>query len=436
MRRVCIFILAIFLLTILAVPASAVGTSYNYESVVDEVAEVYIGKTVPGACVIVAEHGNVVFSKGYGYADIEKKLPMDPNSTVFEWGSITKTFVWVSVMQQVEAGHIELNKDISEYLPDKFLKNRSYDTPITMLDLMNHTAGFSDQLFDLHYHESDVEQPLESIMSVHQPKQVFEPGTISAYSNWGAALAALIVERVSNQDFAAYVNEHVLSPLSMSHTAVQPHWSDHASPLENKAIGYSFSGSEGVFRVEDWMYLRMYPAGSTNGPPIDLLKYANKLAKETGKSSLLFQTKETKSMMFSETYRSFDANAGLSHDFWQYPNTVDIIGHEGGTYGFKTQFWVEPETEPAIIIMTNVMETEFCSKVMQALVNHPAMKVDTQSFSAKELHLLEGDYLSARCSWRNAAEIQGRMQAIQISATKDGTLRLKMPFGMKEQIYR
>lgn len=414
----------------------AKDTSCDYEAVIDVIANEYIEKTVPGAVIIISEHGDIVFSKGYGYADVEQQILAKPDSTVFEWGSITKTFVWVSVMQQVEQGRINLSQDIRTYLPDGFLQNIRFDTPITMHHLMNHTAGFAEQLFDLRYQETDTEQSLEDVLSINQPEQIFEPGTVSAYSNWGAALAALIVERVSGQDFAEYIHNYMLSPLSMNQTAVRPQWNDCPAILEKKATGYSFSAINDAFQVEDWMRFRMYPAGSMNGTAVDLMKYANELAKMPGASSLLFQDTETKKLMFSETYRSFGANAGLSHGFWQYPNNLGILGHEGGTYGFKSQVWVEPETERAIVILTNVMETDFCSKIMQALVRPPTLETSTAINSKEELRDFEGDYLPARSSRGNVAEIQGRMQAIQISATADGQLLLKMPFMGKEQIYK
>lgn len=436
MKKILLFLLLLSLSLVFPDSVMAKETSYDYETVIDMIAEEYIGKTIPGASIIISEHGDIVFSKGYGYADIEQQIPVEPSSTVFEWGSITKTFVWVSVMQQVELGHIDLSQDIRTYLPDGFLKNIHFETPITMLHLMNHTAGFAEQLFDLRYQETDIEQSLEDILSINQPEQIFEPGTVSAYSNWGAALAALIVERVSGQDFAEYVHEHILSPLSMSQTAVRPQWNDCSAIIEKKATGYSFSAINETFQVEDWMRFRMYPAGSMNGTALDLMKYANELAKMPDTSSILFQDAQTKNLMFSETYCSFGANAGLSHGFWQYPNNSGILGHEGGTYGFKSQFWVEPETERAIVILTNVMETDFCSKIMEALVQQSTVQPSTLINSKEELRDFEGDYLPARSSWGNVAEIQGHMQTIQISAIADGQLLLKMPFMGKEQVYK
>ena len=136
------FLAALIMIAFLAPSAYASGAPDTYEASANAVSEKYIGKTVPGACVVISEHDNTVFAKGYGFADLESNTAMDPETTVFEWGSISKTFVWVSVMQLV----------------------------------------------------------------AHQPKQVYPPGTVSAYSNYGAALAALIVEEASGQSYKDYTS--------------------------------------------------------------------------------------------------------------------------------------------------------------------------------------------------------------------------------------
>ena len=120
------------------------------------------------------------------------------------------------------------------------------------------------------------------------------------------------------------------------------------------------------------MHLRMYPAGAMNGTAADLLLFAEWLAKAPGEEIRLFKSPETKERLFKETWCSYGANAGLSHGFWQYANHPGILGHEGGTYGFKTQFWVEPEAERAILILTNVMETDYCSAIMEAVIEQDA----------------------------------------------------------------
>ena len=200
------FLAALVMIAFLAPSAYASGAPDTYEASANAVSEKYIGKTVPGACVVISEHDNTVFAKGYGFADLENNTAMDPETTVFEWGSISKTFVWVSVMQLVEDRKIDLETDIRTYLPDGFLKNLRFAEPVTLIHLMNHTAGFEEELLDLRYYSASEVIPFKEVLSAHQPKQVYPPGTVSAYSNYGAALAALIVEEASGQSYKDYTS--------------------------------------------------------------------------------------------------------------------------------------------------------------------------------------------------------------------------------------
>ena len=139
------FLAALIMIAFLAPSAYASGAPDTYEASANAVSEKYIGKTVPGACVVISEHDNTVFAKGYGFADLENNTAMDPETTVFEWGSISKTFVWVSVMQLVEDRKIDLETDIRTYLPDGFLKNLRFAEPVTLIHLMNCALpGFVD----------------------------------------------------------------------------------------------------------------------------------------------------------------------------------------------------------------------------------------------------------------------------------------------------
>lgn len=120
------------------------------EAFVDDYVKEYIGQQSVGASIVMVKNGQVVLSKGYGYADVEQQIPVSPD-TVMEWGSISKLAVWTSVMQLEEQGEIDLNVDIRSYLPENFLTKLKYDDPITMLNLMNHNAGFEEYMFDMAY---------------------------------------------------------------------------------------------------------------------------------------------------------------------------------------------------------------------------------------------------------------------------------------------
>ena len=154
---------------------------------------------IPGAVVVVVRGGEVVLQKGYGYSDVAKRAPVLPETTLFRPGSVSKLFTWTAVMQQVEAGKIDLDKDVNAYLDFKI---PPYDgKPITMRNIMTHTAGFEESIRHLISSDPKAVMTLKKQMPLALPERVFAPGTTPAYSNYATALAGYIVERVSGEDF-------------------------------------------------------------------------------------------------------------------------------------------------------------------------------------------------------------------------------------------
>lgn len=149
---------------------------------------------IAGATVVVVKDGKVLFAKGYGYSNVQKKTPVTFD-TVFRPGSISKLFTWTAVMQLVERGKLDLDKDVNEYLD--FTVPHTFGKPVTLRNLMTHTPGFEETLKDLEVETPDRLPSLAAFIKTHEPHQIFPPGTIPAYSNYGAALAGYIVQRVS-----------------------------------------------------------------------------------------------------------------------------------------------------------------------------------------------------------------------------------------------
>lgn len=120
-----------------------------------------------------------------------------------------KTMIWVSALQLYEQGKLDLEADIRTYLPDGFLTKLKYDDPITMIDLMNHRGGWQEALYTIQVtDESDI-MPLGEALKYSEPPQVFRPGEVEAYSNWGAALAGYIIECVSGMDYGEYLHKNI-----------------------------------------------------------------------------------------------------------------------------------------------------------------------------------------------------------------------------------
>jgi CubicO group peptidase (beta-lactamase class C family) len=170
---------------------------------------------IPGAVVTVVKNGQILTTRGFGYADRDKRTPVDPYKTLFRPGSISKLFTWTAVMQQVEAGKIDLDADVNTYLDFKIPARNG--KPITTRQLMTHTAGFEEVVKELIFYDKP-EPELGAYLKGHVPKRIFDPGVTPAYSNYGTALAGYIVERVSGEKFNDYLDRHVIGPLKMANT--------------------------------------------------------------------------------------------------------------------------------------------------------------------------------------------------------------------------
>ena len=302
----------------------------DLEGIVDHYADDYIGKTTAGAAIVILKDNKVVLSKGYGYADIKNQKEINSRTTVFEWGSISKLFVWTSVMQLVEQGKIDLNADTRTYLPEGFMTKLKYDSPITMLNLMHHNAGFEENPFDLGYSSPDKVKSLEEGLKLSEPAQVYKPGEVVAYSNYGTSLAAYIVERVTKQDFYQYVSENIFSKLEMEDATIHPKLSDNKELLKDKAMGYVLK-KPSQFTESSWLYVSMYPSGAINGTVVDLAKFAAALMPQEGEKSPLFKSNETLEKMLLQSYTPNENMLGNAHGFWEYEGKKRGLTHGGNT---------------------------------------------------------------------------------------------------------
>ncbi|MDX2056511.1 MAG: serine hydrolase domain-containing protein [Gemmatimonadales bacterium] len=165
---------------------------------------------IPGAVVVVVKDGQVLVARGYGVADAARGIRMDPARTGLRVGSISKLFTWTAVMQQVERGRLNLDRDITADLD--FPIPPTFDRPITLRHLMTHTAGFEERAFRTYRQPRALR---EHLLGTPVPERIFPPGQVVAYSNYGSMIGGYLVERVSGERFVDYVSRHVLEPLGM-----------------------------------------------------------------------------------------------------------------------------------------------------------------------------------------------------------------------------
>jgi len=147
-----------------------------------------------GAVVVVVKDGKVLTQRGFGYADVGTRRRVDPETTLFRQASVSKLITWTAVMQLVEQGKIDLDRDINTYLD--FRIPPFGGKPVTMRNLMTHTGGFDEVQRGLNSYDPKKIPSLGDALKRQVPYLIYAPGTTPAYSNYGTSLAGYIVERV------------------------------------------------------------------------------------------------------------------------------------------------------------------------------------------------------------------------------------------------
>jgi CubicO group peptidase (beta-lactamase class C family) len=222
---------------------------------------------IPGASVAVVKDGKLLFANGYGYANIEKYTRVAADRALFRVGSVAKLFTWTAVMQLVEQGKLDLDADVNSYL-SAFQIPATYPQPITPAHLMTHTAGFEDRQLGITVASADALLPLGSYLAGAMPARIYPPGTVTAYSNYGTALAGYIVEIVSGEPFAQYVERHILAPLGMRRsTFAQPLPSELAEEL---AVSYRY---DDTYHAVPFEYFQIAPAVSLSATATDMAQF-------------------------------------------------------------------------------------------------------------------------------------------------------------------
>ncbi len=219
----------------LAKTAKAVKAPSPWAAVEAQATQMVAGKLTPGVEICVRRKGAVIFSKGFGSANLETAAAMTPAS-VCRIGSITKQFTAAAILQLAEEGKLSLNDNLAVYLPDFPNAER-----LSLRRMLSHTSGLGN------YTEGQINRFLQEtrtdrstaemikLMADASPKLVYEPGTAWRYSNTAFVLLGVIIEKVSGKSYAQVMQERLFTPLGLTHTAVD----DAADVVAGRASGYS-----------------------------------------------------------------------------------------------------------------------------------------------------------------------------------------------------
>ncbi len=311
------------------VPAAAALTAEDVDAWLDGYLPYALHTAdIPGAEVAIVKDGKVLTERGYGFSDVEKRTPVDPKRTLFRPGSVSKLVTWTAVMQLVEQGRIDLDADVNRYLDFKIPPRNGQ--PITLRNIMQHTAGFEEQAKEVLSHDPKAPGYV-ALLKVWTPHRVYDVGTTPAYSNYGASLAGYIVQRVSGESFDAYVEKHIFVPLDMQYSTFRQPLPANLAPLMSR--GYPTASAEPMpFEI-----VGPAPAGSLSAPAEDMAHFmiAHLQGGEyNGKRILSAATAE---QMHDSPLTTLPPLNRMELGFFETNiNGHEVIGHLGDTDNFHT----------------------------------------------------------------------------------------------------
>ncbi|HSF83111.1 MAG TPA: serine hydrolase domain-containing protein [Anaerolineales bacterium] len=379
---------------------------------------------IPGAMVAVVEDGSLLLAKGYGYADLEGRVPVDPERTLFRIGSVSKLFTWTAVMQLVEQGQLSLDTDVNEYLD--FAIPATFPEPITLRHLLSHTAGFEDKGSNMHKLQVEQMNTLGDYLKANLPGRVFSPGEVVAYSNYGTSLAGYIVERVSGLPFSEYVEQKIFAPLDMAHSSFrQPLPETLAADL---ATGYNYHN--GQYVAGSFVFDQSYPAGAVSATATDMARFMIAHLQNGELDSQRILREETARQMHSQLYTPDPRlNGGMAYGFFENMiNGQRVISHGGSLVTFMSQLILIPEQNVGLYISTNSSRG---AAAKDAVVNafldryYPVAEAsDLQSAAgfAERIAPYLGEYTPVRNNFTTYERIYGVFSTINASLDSDGTL--------------
>lgn len=348
---------------LLLVFCNAVSAQSDKDSVLYKKAEQYFSGRmssdhIVGLSAAIIKNGKVAWKQGFGYADLEQKIPMTPG-TVVNIGSITKTFTALALMQLYEKGKLDIYKPLNTYLPQFHPMARATFGPqqITVRSVMTHTSGIQSDIWK----NSDLQSGkyTDVLELINHTYLLYPAGMVGLYSNAGYNILGHLVKTISGEDYPAYIHRHVFTPLGMSHSGFA------MDKLKNRSKIYAYGRSIQEYELRD------IASGGIYMDMNDFTRYAIALLNAyQGKKNPLIR-ENTLHQMFALQNADVPLESNKKGLGWfMFRNDSAFAMYHAGSAGFaQAKLLLFPKENAAVIVMTNTAEggqaaEEFCFNML------------------------------------------------------------------------
>jgi len=420
-RKLKLIVMLTLTLLILLNSAGIVSASSQYPGFTDFLDGVFQQQVedsdIPGIMAVAVDENGLIYSNSFGHAHLDENQKLDPAETLIRTGSTGKIFTWLALLQQVEAGNVDLEEDINYYLPENLQFDYGQSDSIKVIDLMTHTSGFEDIQLGIMVESVEDLVSLEDYLEVTRPEIVREPGRIPAYSNYGTTLAAYIIERVTGLSYHEYLEKNIFNPLRMSKSSSRQDIFTDSKLVDNISTGY-FSDN-GFLKAGEFEVFQEYPAG---GHTVSGYNMANLMLGILNGGELLgwrFLSEEYNDKLFERAFSIDEGMAGWTHGLMELKlKDQTIYWHGGDTLQFHTGLFFIPEEKMAIFVAYNgpggtMARFDLIKALDRQYYAEDQYQVVT---SGEELTRddYKGEYLQSRRNYSSPEKLISRLSQIEI----------------------
>lgn len=383
---------------------------------------------IAGAVVVVVKDGQVLAQRGYGFADVDKRLPVDPAVTLFRPGSVSKLFTWTAVMQLVEQGKVDLDVDVNTYID--FTIPERYGQPITMRNIMTHTPGFEEQIKGL-MGTGDETPDLGAHLKRWVPERIFPPGTTPAYSNYATALAGYVVERVSGVSFDDYVDRNIFEPLGMEYSTFR-------QPLPERLKPYMSNGyAVALLPPKPFEIVGPAPAGSLSASGADMARFMIAHLQNGRYGDQRILAEETAQQMHGTALTMLPRLNRMLLGFYESNyNGRRVIAHGGDTQWFHSNLLLFIDDGVGLYVSmnsaghagaTSALRSTLFQEFADRYLPGPTLdgEVDEQT-AAEHARMIAGSYGNSRRVESNFMSLINLTGTVKVIDNQDGTISVSM----------
>jgi len=306
---------------------------------------------IPGVVITFVKDGKVFFSKGYGYADLEKQLPMDAEETLLTTASLGKAFTALGVLQQYERGIIDLHDDVRPLITEFQLKT-NFEEPLTFANLLTHTDGFEARMIGVAAQLQKDLLPLGELLETYTPTQLYAPGQYMTYGDFPANLAGYITEEVSGIPFEEYMALNILTPLGMKSSTFDQRLPEDMT--RRLAVGYEYDKNESIHHPLPLLYIQYAPAGGLRTTAEDMNKFMLTLLNGGEYHGERILDESTVELMFSQQFAPDPQMAGITYGLFEhFENNQRILLRDGDGVGTRSRMVLLPGQDMGFFISYN-----------------------------------------------------------------------------------